>query len=102
MEAVLGIIGGSGLYRRCRASNARNGGGSTAPGVPPPTKFSSPSFGGLRLRFLPRHGRGHRLSPTHINYRANIDALKRAGVTDIVSLSAVRLAARGPAARARS
>ena len=39
--------------------------------------------------FLPRHGRGHRLSPTHLNYRANIDALKRAGVTDILSLSAV-------------
>jgi 5'-methylthioadenosine phosphorylase len=44
---------------------------------------------GLKLRFLPRHGRGHRLSPTHINYRANIDALKRAGVTDLVSVSAV-------------
>jgi 5'-methylthioadenosine phosphorylase len=43
---------------------------------------------GLPLVFLPRHGRGHRLSPTHINYRANIDALKRAGVTDVVSLSA--------------
>nr|MBA3517505.1 S-methyl-5'-thioadenosine phosphorylase [Hyphomicrobiales bacterium] len=44
---------------------------------------------GLSLRFLPRHGRGHRLSPTHINYRANIDSLKRAGVTDLVSVSAV-------------
>ena len=44
---------------------------------------------GLTLRFLPRHGRGHRLSPSHIDYRANIDALKRAGVTDLVSVSAV-------------
>ena len=44
---------------------------------------------GIEVRFLPRHGRGHRLSPTHLNYRANIDALKRAGCTDIVSLSAV-------------
>ena len=44
---------------------------------------------GLPLRFMPRHGRGHRVSPTHINYRANIDALKRAGVTDLVSVSAV-------------
>src|SRR3546814_7862776 len=44
---------------------------------------------GQRLVFLPRHGRGHRYSPTDVNYRANIDALKRAGVTDIVSMSAV-------------
>ncbi|MEO1795102.1 MAG: S-methyl-5'-thioadenosine phosphorylase, partial [Pseudomonadota bacterium] len=43
---------------------------------------------GLPIRFLPRHGRGHRISPTDINYRANIDALKRAGVTDLVSISA--------------
>ena len=43
---------------------------------------------GLAIRFLPRHGRGHKVSPTHINYRANIDALKRAGVTDLVSISA--------------
>ena len=46
-------------------------------------------LGGVRCVFLPRHGRGHRLSPTHLNYRANIDALKRAGVTDMISLSAV-------------
>ena len=44
---------------------------------------------GVQCIFLPRHGRGHRLSPTHLNYRANIDALKRAGVTDVLSLSAV-------------
>ncbi|MEK9785078.1 MAG: S-methyl-5'-thioadenosine phosphorylase, partial [Gammaproteobacteria bacterium] len=44
---------------------------------------------GIQLVFLPRHGRGHRYSPSSINYRANIDALKRAGVTDIISLSAV-------------
>ena len=43
---------------------------------------------GLDVVFVPRHGRGHRHSPTSINYRANIDALKRAGVTDILSLSA--------------
>ena len=46
-------------------------------------------LGGIRCVFLPRHGRGHKLSPTYLNYRANIDALKRCGVTDIVSLSAV-------------
>lgn len=46
-------------------------------------------LGGVRVVFLPRHGRGHPLSPTDINYRANIDALKRAGCTDVISLSAV-------------
>jgi 5'-methylthioadenosine phosphorylase len=44
---------------------------------------------GVRCVFLPRHGRGHPTSPTHLNYRANIDALKRSGVTDVLSLSAV-------------
>jgi 5'-methylthioadenosine phosphorylase len=44
---------------------------------------------GVQCVFLPRHGRGHRLSPTHLNYRANIDALKRAGVTHVISMSAV-------------
>ena len=44
---------------------------------------------GVRCVFLPRHGRGHPLSPTHLNYRANVDAMKRSGVTDILSLSAV-------------
>ncbi len=46
-------------------------------------------LGGVRCVFLPRHGRGHPLSPTYVNYRANIDALKRSGVTDVLSLSAV-------------
>ena len=46
-------------------------------------------LGGVRCVFLPRHGRGHPTSPTHLNYRANIDALKRSGVTDVLSLSAV-------------
>src|SRR6185312_15391095 len=61
-----------------------------------PTPWGEPSdellfgrFGEVRCVFLPRHGRGHRLSPTHLNYRANIDALKRAGCTDVISLSAV-------------
>ena len=52
--------------------------------------------------FLPRHGRGHRIPPTQLNYRANIDALKRAGVTDMISLSRGRLPARRAAARALS
>ena len=46
-------------------------------------------LGGEPVVFLPRHGRGHRLAPSEINYRANIDALKRAGVTEIISMSAV-------------
>ena len=88
MEAVLGIIGGSGLYDLPgieRAEWRRVGG----PWGEPSDDILFAEFGGLKLRFLPRHGRGHRLSPTRINYRANIDALKRAGVTDIVSISAV-------------
>ncbi len=88
IQPVIGIIGGSGLYdvdglqdkvwRRV------------------PTPWGDPSdalleghLEGVRCVFLPRHGRGHRLSPSHLNYRANIDALKRVGCTDVISLSAV-------------
>ena len=88
MEAVLGIIGGSGLYDLPgleRAEWRRVAG----PWGEPSDDILFAELGGLKLRFLPRHGRGHRFSPTHINYRANIDAMKRAGVTDIVSVSAV-------------
>jgi 5'-methylthioadenosine phosphorylase len=88
MEAVLGIIGGSGLYDLPGLENAewqRIDG----PWGKPSDELLFAELDGLKLRFLPRHGRGHRLSPSHINYRANIDALKRAGVTDIVSVSAV-------------
>jgi 5'-methylthioadenosine phosphorylase len=88
MEAVLGIIGGSGLYDLPGLENAewRRIDG---PWGEPSDELLFAELGGLKLRFLPRHGRGHRLSPSHINYRANIDAMKRAGVTDIVSVSAV-------------
>lgn len=86
-ECILGIIGGSGLY--------------DLPGLERPewraisSPFGDPSdeilFGelnGLPIRFLPRHGRGHKQTPSSINYRANIDCLKRSGVTDLVSVSA--------------
>lgn len=86
-KAVLGIVGGSGLY--------------DLPGLENPcwVKVDSPwgdvsdeilfaEIDGLAVRFLPRHGRGHRVSPSHIDFRANIDALKRSGVTDLVSISA--------------
>jgi 5'-methylthioadenosine phosphorylase len=88
IEPVIGVIGGSGVYQ--------------LEGLVDPVwrRVSSPwgeasdelLFGrldGVRCVFLPRHGRGHRLSPTHLNYRANIDVLKRAGCTDIISVSAV-------------
>ena len=88
MEAVLGIVGGSGLYDLPGLENAawRRVEG---PWGEPSDEILFAELAGLKLRFLPRHGRGHRLSPSRINYRANIDALKRAGVTDLVSVSAV-------------
>jgi 5'-methylthioadenosine phosphorylase len=85
---VLGVIGGSGIYDIEGLSNTS-------------WRHVESSFGkasddllfgeldGLQLVFLPRHGRGHVLAPSEINYRANIDALKRVGVTDIVAISAV-------------
>jgi 5'-methylthioadenosine phosphorylase len=85
---VLGIIGGSGVYDIEGLTNTR--------WEKVPSSFGEPSdsllFGELgrqQLVFLPRHGRGHRIPPTGINFRANIDALKRAGVTDVISVSAV-------------
>jgi 5'-methylthioadenosine phosphorylase len=84
----LGVIGGSGLYQIDGLAAAR--------WVEVASPFGRPSdailtgeLDGLRLAFLPRHGRGHRLPPGAINYRANIDALKRLGVTDLLSVSAV-------------
>ena len=85
---VIGIIGGSGLYQIDGLADVQW------------LRVASPlgeasdelcfgTLGGTRVVFLPRHGRGHRLPPSEINFRANIDALKRAGVTDVVSLSAV-------------
>jgi 5'-methylthioadenosine phosphorylase len=87
-EAVLGIIGGSGLYELpgLRDSEWRR---VASPWGEPSDDILFAELAGLKLRFLPRHGRGHRLSPSHIDYRANIDALKRAGVTELVSVSAV-------------
>jgi 5'-methylthioadenosine phosphorylase len=87
-RAILGIIGGSGLYDLPGLEKAewRR---VESPWGEPSDDILFAELGSLPLRFLPRHGRGHRLSPTHINYRANIDAMKRAGVTDLVSVSAV-------------
>lgn len=86
-KAVLGIIGGSGLYDLPGLENAQWRAVET-PWGEPSDELRFGEIGGLAVVFLPRHGRGHILSPTDINYRANIDAMKRAGVTDLVSVSA--------------
>ena len=82
---TLGILGGSGLYDIEGLENAE--------WIEIDTPWGKPSdailfaeLDGVKLRFLPRHGRGHKHSPTSVNYRANIDALKRAGCTDLLSL----------------
>src|SRR5690242_11389829 len=86
-QAVLGIIGGSGIYDLPGLENVREE-AITSPWGEPSAPLRRGSVTGLPIVFLPRHGAGHPLSPTDINYRANIDILKRAGVTDLVSLSA--------------
>jgi 5'-methylthioadenosine phosphorylase len=87
-EPVIGIIGGSGLYEIAGLEDQVWRDIETPWGKPSDAMLFG-RLDGVRCVFLPRHGRGHRLSPTHLNYRANIDAMKRSGVTDILSLSAV-------------
>ena len=87
-ESVIGVIGGSGFYDIDGLSNTRWERVASPFGEPSDALL----FGDLEgqpMAFLPRHGRGHKLPPNGVNYRANIDALKRSGVTDILSLSAV-------------
>jgi 5'-methylthioadenosine phosphorylase len=86
-KSVLGIIGGSGLYDMPALQSGRWEKIDTPWGAPSDQVLLA-EIGGLPIRFLPRHGRGHKLPPSAINYRANIDALKRTGVTDLVSISA--------------
>jgi 5'-methylthioadenosine phosphorylase len=86
-KAVLGIIGGSGIYdlpglEKVRTKKVKS------PWGEPSAPLRVGEVAGLPVVFLSRHDKGHRLSPSDINYRANIDVLKRAGVTDLVSLSA--------------
>lgn len=85
---AIGIIGGSGIYELDGLKGAQWK-AVTGPFGKPSDELLVGELGGQRLVFLPRHGRGHRFSPTDINFRANIDALKRLGVTDVLSLSAV-------------
>lgn len=84
----IGVIGGTGLYAADMLENAQE--------IAVKSNFGEPSgpvtmgtIGGVRFSFLPRHGKGHRTPPGAINYRANIEVLKRCGVTDIVSISAI-------------
>ena len=86
-KAILGIIGGSGVYDLPGLSDRREE-RVVSPWGEPSDALIRGRLGATELVFLPRHGRGHRFSPSDIDYRANIDAMKRAGVTDIVSLSA--------------
>ena len=86
-KAVLGIIGGSGIYDLPGLVNVREEKVASPWGEPSaPVRIGE--MAGLPVAFMPRHDKGHRLSPSDINYRANIDVLKRVGVTDLISLSA--------------
>lgn len=87
-EAVLGIIGGSGVYD-IDGLEGREWRKIDTPFGAPSDDLLFGTLGGQKLAFLPRHGRGHRIPPSELNYRANIHAMKQAGVTDIVSISAV-------------
>jgi 5'-methylthioadenosine phosphorylase len=86
-KAILGIIGGSGIYDLPGLENVREE-RIASPWGEPSAPVRIGEMAGLPVAFMPRHDKGHRLSPSDINYRANIDVLKRAGVTDLISLSA--------------
>lgn len=85
---VIGIIGGSGVYDIEGLTN-KYWKRVQSPFGKPSDELLFGELNGQKMVFLPRHGRGHRIPPTDINFRANIDALKRAGVTDVISVSAV-------------
>lgn len=88
MQTMIGVVGGSGVY----AIDGLEGASWVAVDTPwgaPSDEVLVGRLGGVPMAFLPRHGRGHVHSPTSVPYRANIDALKRVGCTDVVSVSAV-------------
>jgi 5'-methylthioadenosine phosphorylase len=86
--SVLGIIGGTGLYD-LEGLTEQRWARVDSPFGAPSDELLFGRFGGQEVVFLPRHGRGHRIPPHEINFRGNIDALKRAGVTSVLSISAV-------------
>ena len=87
-SSLLAIIGGSGLYDLPGLTDTRWESVNTLWGAPSDQVFRG-RLNGVELAFLPRHGRGHRIPPSEVNYRANIAALKQLGATDVLSLSAV-------------
>ncbi len=86
-KPVIGVIGGSGVYELDGLTDTRWQAVESPFGAPSDHLLFG-SLNGIDMVFLPRHGRGHRLPPSEINYCANIDAMKRAGVTEIISISA--------------
>ena len=88
IEPVIGLIGGSGLYD-IEGLEDKAWREVETPWGKPSDALLFGRLDGVRCVFLPRHGRGHPIPPSRLNYRANIDALKRSGVTDVVSLSEV-------------
>ncbi len=87
-EYCIGVIGGSGLYDLAELEDAQWIAVRTPWGAPS-DEVRIGRIAGRKFAFLPRHGRGHRLAPGSLNYRANVDALKRAGATDLLAVSAV-------------
>ena len=87
METVIGVIGGSGVYE-IEGLEGAEWRAVDSPYGAPSDKLLFGTLGGVKMVFLPRHGRGHVQTPSTVNYRANIDALKRSGVTDVISVSA--------------
>lgn len=87
-EWCIGVVGGSGLYDLAEFEDSEWVAVETPWGAPS-DEIRVGRIAGRRFAFLPRHGRGHRTAPGHLNYRANIDALKRVGATDILAISAV-------------
>ena len=85
---TIGIIGGSGLYGMEGLEDPQWIAVDT-PWGRPSDELLTGRLHGIRFVFLPRHGRGHAIGPSHLNYRANVDAMKRAGCTDIVAISAI-------------
>lgn len=92
MSWHIGIIGGSGLASGVGLEDAQEITVESPfgePSGPVTTGTFGGTLGGVRFTFLARHGAGHRLPPSHVNYRANIDVLRRCGVTDVLALSAI-------------
>jgi 5'-methylthioadenosine phosphorylase len=88
MEQIIGVIGGSGLYEMEGLADIGKVSLDTPFGKPS-DDFITGVLDGVRMVFLPRHGKGHRLLPSEVNYRANLYGMKKLGVTRIISVSAV-------------